>query len=166
MKSVPKAHQIRNIVITTVLIVILLVAGYVTISHFRDNLTDNSPKDTCTTRQFSIGSTGNCVSDIQTMVNFIETDDLTQCSFTGAQQVPITGTYNNATATQVSVVQTWMNCYGSEEGSATRISINGIVNPAVWPDLCTYGYQFPKGVGQSTSPYLHSSLLAGKNAGC
>jgi hypothetical protein len=117
-------------------------------------------------RQFAPGSSGACVSDIQTMVNFMETDGLTECPFTGAKTLAITGMYDTTTQYQVKTVQTWNNCYNKQEGSSSVIAANGIVGTSTWSELCTYAYQYQKQVAESTSPYLKASVAAGKNAGC
>jgi hypothetical protein len=100
------------------------------------------------------------------MVNFVETDDLTQCPFVGAQILQSSGIYDAATASQVKVIQNWFNCYNRQEGDKSTISANGNVGESTWSELCTYAYQFPKGSGSSVSPYLKASIIAGKNAGC
>lgn len=120
----------------------------------------------CVARQFTVGSTGNCVSDIQTMVNYIETAGLIECPFPGAAQNPASGTYDAATQTQVKIVQSWVNCYNKEEGVTTAINADGNVGASTWPELCTYGYKFPALAKQSTSPYFQQTLAAGKDAGC
>jgi len=100
------------------------------------------------------------------MINFMETDDLTQCPFKGAATLGMNGVYNAATAQQVTVVQNWFNCYNRQEGEQATVAVDGKVAEPTWIDLCTYAYQYPQNAGTSVSPYLKASLAAGKNAGC
>jgi hypothetical protein len=120
----------------------------------------------CVATDYSLGSSGTCVSDIQTMVDFIETDNLPGCSFAGGSLLPISGSYDADTASQVKAVQSWANCYAKEEGGSSNITENGIVNANTWSELCSYGYHLPSQATNSSSSYLKASLTAGKNAGC
>jgi hypothetical protein len=150
--------------------VVLLAVGVVyTLVHKRStNLTPKTATSGigCVAKQLAAGSTGNCVNDVQTMVNYIETAGLTECPFPGAQKLPVTGSYDAATQAQVKVAQAWINCYNKEEGITTAINADGNVGSSTWPELCTYAYKFPKLANQSTSPYFQQSLAAGKDAGC
>ncbi len=120
----------------------------------------------CVTKQLAIGSTGSCVSDVQTMVNYMETAGLIQCPFPGASQIPINGTFDTATQAQVKVVQSWVNCYNKEEGVTKVIVADGTVGPTTWPEICTYAYKFPKLAGQNPSQFYKQAVAAGEDAGC
>lgn len=150
------------------LVIIVIVAISITIFFInrRSNQTKQTTQSTCTSKQFSLGSSGDCISDIQTMVDFIESDSLTQCPFPGAKALSINGSYDENTQTQVKVIQTWLNCYNKQEGSPVTINVDGSVGTTTWPELCTYAYLFPKQSNESTSPYFKPSLVAGKRAGC
>jgi hypothetical protein len=122
--------------------------------------------NSCKSQQLSIGSMGNCVSDLQTMVNFMETDGLNQCPFTGSAALVADGSYDESTEEQVKVVQTWFDCYATQEGLPPTIAVNGTATSATWSELCIYAYSYPSKSGTSPSSYLKSSIAAGKNAGC
>jgi hypothetical protein len=154
-----------------VILVVLAIGVVYNIIHKKSAST--SPKSSlsskatgCVSQQFNVGSSGHCVNDIQTMVNYIETAGLIQCPFPGAAQQPATGTYDATTQTQVKVVQSWFNCYNKEEGVTTMIDVDGMVGPSTWPELCMYGYKFPALAKQNPSPYFQQTLAAGKDAGC
>lgn len=120
----------------------------------------------CTTQQFAVGSSGKCVKDIQTMVDYMETAGLNECPFEGTKILTITGAYNKETANQVRSVQQWIHCYSAQEESQTNVSVNGKVDAATWQLLCSFGFRFPSQSNSSTSSYRQSALSAGKNAGC
>jgi hypothetical protein len=152
-----------------IIILILIVAIVIlTLVYFHGHSpnTETASGNSCVDKQFSLGSTGNCVNDIQTMLDFIETDGLTQCSFVGGKTINIDGSYSATTEDQIKVIQTWLNCYNHQEGQSGALAVNGIVNKSTWTDLCSYGYQFPSQADQSVSPFLKLTLQAGSNAGC
>jgi hypothetical protein len=120
----------------------------------------------CVTRTLAQGSSGSCVKDVQTFVNFVETDDLSECPFTGGKTINESGMFDSSTARQVAIVQTWLNCYNRQEGEAAVVNSNGIVAPATWSQLCNYAYRFPSQSSSRVSPYAKASIAAGKNAGC
>jgi peptidoglycan hydrolase-like protein with peptidoglycan-binding domain len=145
---------------------VVILAGVLVFTRQAAAPTKQGGGDTCTSKQFTLGSSGNCVDDIQTMVNFMETDGLTQCPFTGSSTLSVNGSYDTNTQSQVKVVQSWLNCYNQQEGEAGTSSVNGVVGTSTWSGLCTYAFQYPSQANQSTSPYLKLSIAAGKNAGC
>ena len=156
----------RKIVIigaSLMLVVAFLAVGIGTLKHRPSQALVASG---CTARQFDVGSSGTCVNDIQTMINYMETSGLNECPFVGAQRLPINGTYDSATKVQVSTVQTWINCYSKQEGSQTSVSVTGKVDSATWHLFCSYAYQFPSQSNSSVSPFRQASIAAGKNAGC
>jgi hypothetical protein len=120
----------------------------------------------CVTQTLVPGSSGHCVSDIQNLINFMETGGLTQCPFPQAARLTVSGTYDTATQTQVAAVQSWVNCYNKEEGNSAALSTSGTTDPATWSQLCVYGYRLPGQAGQSQSPYFQAAQAAGKDAGC
>ncbi len=100
------------------------------------------------------------------MVNFLETDALSECPFTNAQRVTENGTFDGETTQQVKSVQSWLNCYNKQEGATAPLTANGVVAPATWSQVCNYAYRFPKQSRSNTSPYAADSITAGKAAGC
>ncbi len=150
------------------IVVIVLAAGFLILhkSPANNMTTVHASANSCISKQFSLGASGNCVKDIQSMVYFLETDDLSECSFAGAKQSEVTGNFDAATKTQVEVAQTWLNCYAKQEDSSIRVDTAGIVNTSTWSELCTYAYQYPKQSGQSSSRYYKQTILAGEDAGC
>lgn len=122
--------------------------------------------NSCKNQQLSVGSLGSCVSDLQTMVDFMETDGLNQCPFTGSSVLATDGSYDASTEEQVKVVQTWFDCYSEQEGLPATVIANGTTTTSTWSELCIYAYSYPSKSGSSPSSYLKSSIAAGKNAGC
>lgn len=121
----------------------------------------------CIAQQLSSESSGMCVRDVQTMVDYIETAGLSECPFTNGKPLDIDGIYDRTTEQQVESVQAWMNCYNKQEGSTNAsIPTNGIVNSLLWSQLCTYAYRFPLQSSSNTSPYRQAAITAGKNADC
>jgi hypothetical protein len=156
----------RYVEAITVVIVLIVVGVILLVSHHSTSPTKTVAGTGCSSQQFSVGSSGACVQDIQTMVNFMETDDLTECPFIGGKSIPMNGTFDTDTEQQVTVVQTWENCYNKQEDLPATLTANGIVNAQTWTELCSYGYTFPKQSTTSPSPYFKSTLTAGQNAGC
>jgi hypothetical protein len=157
----------RTSYISAVVLIVVVAVG-VFIFFGRKSVTPSKQvgSNSCIAKQFALGSSGNCVSDIQTMINFMETDGLTQCPFTGSSTLSVSQSYDVSTENQVKVVQSWLNCYNQQEGESGSSAANGTVGPSTWSELCTYAFQYPSQATQSTSPYLKSSIAAGKNAGC
>lgn len=149
-----------------ILVAVVILAAVLVFTRQAAAPTKPAGGDSCTAKQFAPGSSGNCVSDIQTMINFMETDGLTQCPFTGSSSLSVSGSYDASTQNQVKVVQSWLNCYNRQEGESGSVSVNGVVGSATWSGLCTYAFQYPSQANQSVSPYLKLSIAAGKNAGC
>lgn len=148
---------------TSILGLILLIIGTLVISH---NPSSSVSQSGCIAKRFSVGSSGQCVKDIQTMVNYVETAGLNECPFVDAKTLPVSGNYDQATARQVTSVQNWQRCYSSQEGSQTNILATGTVNTRTWHLLCSYAYLFPSKSNSHTSPYRQETIAAGKNAGC
>jgi hypothetical protein len=161
-----KSHKLKYLLASAILIIVIVG---VCLAFFKSQAATGSVSrinNGCIGKHFGSGSSGTCVSDIQTMVNFTETDNLNQCPFTGSKPLDINGSYEASTQAQVRVIQTWFNCYNKQEGQPIVIGVTGIVNKPTWSDLCTYAYQYPSQNSQSSSPYRKSSIAAGKNAGC
>jgi hypothetical protein len=154
----------KKIILIIILLVVIIAGG---IGLFSINKSKNSTvSNGCISQTSKVASMGHCVSDLQTMVNFMETDSLNQCPFNGSIQVPISGVYDGITEQQVRVIQTWVNCYNKQENNGENITVNGQVDPSTWSALCTYAYIYPNQSQQSNSPFLKQSLAAGKDAGC
>jgi hypothetical protein len=162
----PKKHEAFLIIAVTIILIAACVLSLLVLGHHKKAPTQDAKASNCISQSFDIGSSGSCVTDIQSMVNFFETDNFNECAFTGAQTLDINGDFNNATKSQVMVVQKWLNCYNKQEGAPGTINANGIVGSSTWSNFCTYAYSYPKQAGQSSSPYFKDSLAAGKNAGC
>lgn len=145
------------------IVILSLATGVHLLTHHPAPITNKSG---CTSQEFSLGSSGNCVEDIQTMVDYMETAGLNECPFTDTAALPIKGTYNTYTAQQVSSVQTWVQCYSKQEGARSNVAVSGKVNEATWHLLCSYAYHFPSQSNSSTSPYFQKTIAAGKDAGC
>jgi hypothetical protein len=149
-----------------VVVTIMVIIGFL-LTHKKSTIPAVSmTRSGCVSEQFIVGSSGTCVSDIQNLVNFIETDGLTECTFVGGQRLSINGTYDTTTQAQITVVQKWENCYNHQEGSPITITTSGNINTATWSELCTYGYEYPSKSGSDISPYRQAGLAAGKAAGC
>jgi hypothetical protein len=163
----PKKRRAPWLAVCIVVLVLIIGGVLLLIRHnSKPNMTPVAQSNSCISRQLSIGSSGNCVRDVQTMVNFLETDGLTECAFIGAQQLSVSGTFDAATQQQIKTVQTWINCYNKQEGNPLNTPANGTVGTATWSGICTYAYLYPKQSGQGPSPYLKASIAAGKDAGC
>jgi hypothetical protein len=159
------SHRSLYEFIGAAILVVIIVLGAFTVLHHKQK-TPSISNNLCIGQQLSVGSKGTCVSDVQTMVNFMETDNLTQCPFPGNSRLGETGTYDATTQAQVKVIQTWINCYDDQEGQSAGITPNGIVTTNTWSVLCSYAYRFPKQSASTTSPYASQSSAAGANAGC
>lgn len=120
----------------------------------------------CVARVFSEGSSGHCVSDIQTLINAMKTGGYTECSFQDAASLPVSGSFSESTKTQVESVQKWFNCYTSQEGQQGRVAVSGQVNRSTWGELCSYGYLDPQRSSNHTSPFYSRALIAGRDADC
>lgn len=155
-------------VLILVLILIVALTGTYLLHQNRQQSAKNqvSIRTGCIAQTFNVGASGSCVRDIQTMVNFIETDGMTECPFIGSQQLTLNGNYDNLTKNQIQVIQQWENCYNKQEGSTLIVNDNGIVSTPTWSELCTYAYLYPSRSGSSVSSYRQASLAAGKDANC
>jgi hypothetical protein len=117
----------------------------------------------CVGQTFTIGSNGHCVSDIQTLTNYMEHSGLTECPFTGGALLTVSGAYDTATSSQVRSVQTWSSCYAKQEGFTSNVVATGSVDKATWGELCAYGYTDPLHTSASGAS---AAIAAGKDAGC
>lgn len=116
-------------------IIIILVAIAYAIYHNQQPY--NSNPQACVNRTFSLGSSGNCVSDGQYLLNWY---------LYGIDQPnyqKITGTYTTSTEAEVRKAQ-----------SGASLVVNGTLDPATWELLCS---------GNDTPSWWVS---AAKNAGC
>lgn len=159
------SRKITQFVIGLLIFGVIVLVGGLAAKHF-SSPTKKLPNNACINQPLRPSSGGNCVSDAQTMVDFMESDGLNQCPFIGANPLAINGSFDANTAQQVKVVQTWLNCYNHQEGQTATIPVNGDITSPTWSSLCTYAYQYPSQSNQSSSPYLKQSIAAGKNAGC
>lgn len=158
-------HKSTSIYLVITLLLIVSLVILLLLTHHSVKPTPIST-NTCVSKQLSVGSKGSCVSDAQTMIDFMESDGLTQCPFTGSSPLTINGTYDANTEKQVMVIQAWLICYDKQEGEPVNIISNGTLTPSTWLAMCTYAYIYPSESNQSSSTYLNQSILAGKNAGC
>ena len=142
------------------------LGGFYIYAHNRNITTTANVATGCRAKTVKVGATGNCVRDIQTMTDYMQTAELIECPFRSGRLLPITGTYDSATAAQVKVIQAWANCYYQQEGMNQNITISGIVDNDTWVELCNYAYNSPKESNSTVSPYTQASLAAGKNANC
>ena len=117
----------------------------------------------CVGSSLTTNSSGHCVSDIQTMINYMEHSGLTQCPFEHSAVLAINGTYDSTMAAQVTSIQHWATCYASQEGFTSNIKETGVVDRATWGELCAYGYTDPI---RSSTVGATASIAAGKDAGC
>lgn len=117
----------------------------------------------CIGQNFSTGSSGNCVSDIQTLTNYMEHSGLTECTFDGGATLTVSGNYDQTTADQVKTVQKWSQCYATQEGFKSNVNQTGSVDRPTWGELCTFGYTDPS---QSKAADAAASIAAGNDAGC
>jgi hypothetical protein len=151
----------------TVIILVIVVGVLLAVSNHKTQVATSTNAITgCRAKTLTVGNTGSCVKDIQIMTNYIETAGLTECTFAGKQMLPISGSYDSITQTQVKVVQTWANCYYKQEGMSLAISQTGNVDASTWNELCNLAYTSPKLSNASTSPYTQASITAGKDAHC
>ncbi len=152
------------IIVSLIAIIGIAIAGLFLTQHTQKPAVVT--KTGCVTQNLAVGSNSSCVLYAKTMVDYIETAGLNECSFTGGQVVPLNNDYDTATAQQIKVVQTWINCYNKQEGSTQTIAENGSVNSTTWMVLCSYGFSFPKQSHSTTSPYHYQTISAGQDAGC
>jgi peptidoglycan hydrolase-like protein with peptidoglycan-binding domain len=117
----------------------------------------------CVGQTFTPGSSGHCVSDIQTLLNYVEHSGLTECPFTGGATLTVSGTYDTATASQVRSVQGWSDCYAKQEGFTSNVKVTGNVDTATWGELCAYGYIDPLHTSASGAS---AAIASGKDADC
>jgi hypothetical protein len=117
----------------------------------------------CVGQTFTPGSSGHCVSDIQTLVNYMEHSGLTECPFTGSATLAVSGSYDAATASQIRSVQGWSDCYAKQEGFTSNVKVTGNVDTVTWGELCAYGYTDPLHTSASGAS---ATITAGKDADC
>jgi hypothetical protein len=117
----------------------------------------------CVGADLTSGSSGHCVSDVQTIINYMEHSGLTQCEFVGGANLTINGNYDTTTSAQVKSVQDWADCYATQEGFTSNVKDTGVVDRPTWGELCTYGYTDPI---HSSASGAGGTIAAGKDAGC
>ena len=164
--NLPKRGKLIKAVMIIGLIIFAAAIIFIIKDDSKKSISQVSAPNTCINSTIQVGSSGQCVSDLQTMANFLETDNLNECAFNGKQILNVDGSFDAITQSQVKVLQNWLICYNKQEGAPNNITASGIVNTATWGDICTYAYIYPKEAGQSSSPYYKASIVAGKNAGC
>jgi hypothetical protein len=162
----PKETKVRVIGSTVAILIIICAVAIFFKNHAHNQPTSTTHYSGCVAQQLTVGSNGSCVNDVQTMIDFMESDGLTECRFTGGALLPINGTYDSATAAQVQVIEKWENCYNKQEGSDVTIGTSGTVTTSTWSEVCTYAYHYPAQASSGPSSYRAASLTAGKNAGC
>jgi hypothetical protein len=156
----------RSIIVFLLILVVAAFGGFYLYAHKQDSTTTSAALSGCRAETIGLGASSNCVKDIQTMTDYMETSGLTECQFTGGHVVPITGTYDAATEAQVKVVQNWANCYYEQEGINQSVTTSGSVDNGTWTELCNYAYNSPKQSGENVSSYTKASIAAGENAHC
>jgi len=148
-------------------IIVVIGAGAFFIFNHHKATTDNTGSvasgNYCAGRTFTSGSSGNCISDIQTLVNYMEHSGLTECPFTGGATLTVSGTFDSATATQVKSIQGWSECYARQEGFTSNVKQTSQVDMPTWGLLCTYSYTDPL---HTAATGASEAITAGKDAGC
>jgi len=156
-----------QIVLIVLVAVVVGVVIFVFLSRNHSTNTPSSyvstPSSECVGQTFTSGSNGHCVSDIQTLVNYMEHSGLTECPFTGGATLAISGTYDTATSSQVRSVQEWSDCYAKQEGFTSNVVATGNIDKATWGELCAYSYTDPLHTSASDAS---AAIAAGKDAGC
>ena len=157
-----------TVILTIVAVFIVLGLGLVYLDrhYYSKTTTADSAKDLssyCVGKTFASGSSGSCVRDVQTLINYMENSGLTQCPFEGGAPLTVSGSFDAATAAQVKSVQGWAACYATQEGFTTNVQQTGTVEKTTWGELCTYGYTNPSRSGAIGAA---TSIAAGKDAGC
>lgn len=149
------------------LLAVVIVASTILLSHRKASPVGSAVGRTkCLAKTLNTGDSGECVKDVQNMVDFMETDGLTQCPFPGAAQVTTTGHYDAPTAKQVAVIQGWVTCFDKEEGMTPPNFKSGAVTTPTWSALCTYAYTYPSKNNDTKSSFRSRALEAGRDAGC
>lgn len=155
---------------TTLFVAVLVIAAAAILAFIHHKRTTGAAKaqvadlsSYCVGRMFNIGSSGHCVSDIQTIVNYMEHSGLTQCPFADGAELTVDGTYDAETSAQVKSVQQWASCYAKQEGFSSNVPQTGAVEKTTWDELCTYGYTDPL---HSSATKAGTTIAAGKDAGC
>jgi hypothetical protein len=150
-------------------IVILIIVGAGAFLLFKHKPTDTvntqntSLSNYCVGHTYATGSSGHCVSDIQTLVNYMEHSGLTECPFDGGAELAVTGTFDSTTAAQVKSIQGWSGCYAKQEGFTSNVTETSQVDKSTWGLLCTYGYTDPS---HTAATGASGAIAAGKDAGC
>jgi hypothetical protein len=161
----PKSH--RFLILMSALAFVIVVIGLFFILHHKSTKTVASVTvHGCVSENLSEGSSGNCVSDAQSLINNVENEGYSECSFTNAMNLSINGTFDAPMMTQVASVQKWANCYAVQEGGKASLTVNGKINRLTWSDLCSFGYTDPKNSGNHTSKYYAQAITAGEDANC
>jgi hypothetical protein len=155
------------IIIAAVLVVVIVIGVFLFLNRNHSATKSSSQsavtRNACVGQDFADGSSGHCVRDVQTLVNYMEHSGLTECPFSGGATLTVSGTYDSATATQVKSVQQWSSCYAKQEGFNSNVQQTGEVDKTTWGELCTYAYTDPL---HTSANGAASSIAAGKDAGC
>jgi hypothetical protein len=117
----------------------------------------------CVGQNFTAGSSGFCVTDIQILANYMEHSGLSECPFNDSSVMTVTGTYDQTTADHIKSIQKWSECYAAQEGFKSNVQQTGSVDQPTWGELCTFGYTDPK---QRSASDATTAIAAGNNAGC
>lgn len=155
-----------HIIALAAVIIVVAIIALILVTMHRDAATTDTPTANlsgCVSKTFGSDSSGHCVSDIQTLVNYMEHSGLTECPFTGGAQLSVSSVYDNATVLQVQSVQGWAGCYAKQEGFTSNIQQTGTVDKTTWSELCTYGFTNPSHNGTAGAA---GAIAAGKDAGC
>lgn len=155
-------------IVITVVVAIVIAIGVFLFLNQNHTTTKSGGQSTaissaCVGQGFATGSSGHCVRDIQTLVNYMEHSGLTECPFSSGATLTVSSTYDSATATQVKSVQQWSSCYAKQEGFTSNVQQTGKVDKTTWGELCTYAYTDPL---HTSATGATSSIAAGKDAGC
>jgi hypothetical protein len=167
MQRTKTAGGYIRIALLGIAIVVIAVVALILIHHKHDTSASSKQatnlQSYCVGQTFANGSSGHCVSDIQTIINYMEHSGLTQCPFVNGAKITVDSTYDADTITQVNAVQRWASCYAKQEGFTSNVPQNGTVGKATWGELCTYGYTDPM---RSEATKTGTTIAAGKDAGC
>lgn len=161
----------------TIFIVILAVviggAGYYVYQANKGSTTANAGSS-CVYREFSYGSTSQCVKYIQTIANAMSANKRWcvsnasgyQSAISWGYKLTVDGKYGANTKTVITDMQNWWNRYTAfpknqyacmPDNSEPRISADGVVGLQGWSILCQYGAE---------NKLTGAAYNAGKAAGC
>ena len=118
----------------------------------------------CTSNVFVQGSSGQCVKDIQHILNKLKNDtdkgyiSTAKARYTGPY-LAVDGKYGPQTTAQVKIFQNWYNNFSV---GGTKLVVDGKVGPKTWNGLC-YEIHF---IYYPQTSYNALGYMAGVNAGC